>query len=181
VAPVPLSAASLNNGTTIGLATYSKLAGTAGADPGPYVFTFSGSVRAAGGINAYDPATNGVRILLDDAGANGFSGDRWVDVTVPGGPGWKTSKSGYAWRYKNLNAPGGIVRIQLSHLTRKPGTLKFRVLGRAGSLAIPRTRVPMKATLVVDPPIALTGQCGETAYDGSRCKFSRSGRALRCR
>jgi hypothetical protein len=148
--------------------------------PGDDRLVFNGKMTIPS-IPTIDPATNGVRILLDDAGVNGFRGDRWVDVTVPGGLGWKTSASGHAWRYKNLTGPGGIVKIQLRHLTRKPGTLKFRVIGRAGSLAIPRARVPMKGTLVVDSPIALTGQCGETAYDGSRCKFSRSGRALRCR
>jgi hypothetical protein len=119
-----------------------------------------------------------VRILLDDTGGNG---DRWLDVIIPGGTGWKTSKSGHAWRYANTNGPGGIVKVRLRHNTRKPGTLKFQVVGRAGSLAIPRSRIPMKGTLVVDAPIALTGQCGETPFDGSRCTFSRSGRALRCR
>src|SRR5207247_9879080 len=41
-----------NSGNNLTTATYWKVAGTAGADPGPYSFTVSSS-RVAGGISAY--------------------------------------------------------------------------------------------------------------------------------
>src|SRR5437016_1164766 len=41
------------NGQNLAVSTYWKVAGTAGADPGPYTFTVSSS-RVAGGISAYD-------------------------------------------------------------------------------------------------------------------------------
>src|SRR5437667_12681398 len=42
-----------SNGQNLRVSTYWKLAGTAGADPGPYTFTVSPSSRIAGGISAY--------------------------------------------------------------------------------------------------------------------------------
>src|SRR5437867_1611099 len=42
-----------SNGQNLAVSTYWKLAGTAGADPGPYSFTVSPSSRIAGGISAY--------------------------------------------------------------------------------------------------------------------------------
>src|SRR5438094_63821 len=42
-----------SNGQNLAVSTYWKLAGTAGADPGPYTFTVSPSSRIAGGISAY--------------------------------------------------------------------------------------------------------------------------------
>jgi len=142
--------------------------------PGDDRFVFKGkiSVPTTPPIN---PAANGIRLLLDDAGAN------VLDVVVPGGPEWKTGRSGNSWRYRSPGGPGGVVKIRVRRLAAKPGTLKFRVVGRAGTLAVTRARIPVKGTFVVDSPMAQTGQCGETQYDGSRCVFSRSGRSLRCR
>src|SRR5947207_902496 len=42
-----------SNGQNLAVSTYWKLAGTPGADPGPYTFTVSPSSRIAGGISAY--------------------------------------------------------------------------------------------------------------------------------
>jgi len=142
--------------------------------PGDDGFVFKGTMTVPT-TPPIDPAANGIRLLLDDAGAN------VLDVIVPGGAGWKTSRSGNSWRYRNAAGPGGIVRVSLKHRAKTPGTLKFRVVGRSESLPVTRARVPVKGTLVVDTPLAQTGQCGETRYDGGRCRFSRSGRALRCR
>jgi hypothetical protein len=143
--------------------------------PGDDRFLFKGKMTVPT-TPTIDPATNGIRLLVDDAGAN------VLDVTIPGGTGWKTSKSGKSWRYTNpAGGPGGIYKVRLKHQVKKPGTLKFRVLGRSGTLAVTRARIPVKGTLIVDSPMAQTGQCGETPYDVSRCRFSRSGGTLRCR
>jgi hypothetical protein len=142
--------------------------------PGDDRFVFTGRMIVPA-TPPIDPATNGVRVLLDDAGS------RVLDVIIPGGTDWKTLRSGNAWRYRPGSGPGGVVNVRLKRNPRKPGSLKFRVGGRSGSLAVTRGRIPLKGTLVVDAPLAQTGQCGETQYDGGRCKFSRSGRSLRCR
>ena len=42
-----------DNGTTLSVATYRRLAGTAAADPGPYAWGFNSSIRATGAINSY--------------------------------------------------------------------------------------------------------------------------------
>jgi hypothetical protein len=142
--------------------------------PGDDGFVFKGQMTVPT-TPPIDPATKGIRLLLDDAGAN------VLDVVVPGGAGWKTSRSGNSWRFKNPSGPSGIVKVSLKRRAKAPGTLKFGVLGRAGSLAVTRARIPVKGTLVVDAPMARTGQCGETQYGGAGCEFSRSGRSLRCR
>jgi cysteine-rich repeat protein len=59
-----------DNGTTIGVATYWKLAGTAGADPGPYAFGFSAGIRAVGGIDSY----SGVHLTTPINTSNGGTG-----------------------------------------------------------------------------------------------------------
>jgi hypothetical protein len=141
--------------------------------PGDDSFVFQGTMTVPT-TPPIDPATNGIRLLLDDTGAN------VLDVVIPGGTGWKTGRSGNSWQYKDRNGPGGIFRITLNRRVRKPGTLSFRVRGRYGSLVVTRARVPVKGTLVIDGPFAQTGQCGETPYDASRCRFSQSGSSLRC-
>ena len=59
-----------NNGTTIGVATYWKRAGTPVADPGPYAFGFSASIRATGGITSY----SGVHLTTPINVSNGGTG-----------------------------------------------------------------------------------------------------------
>jgi hypothetical protein len=142
--------------------------------PGDDRFVFKGEITVPT-TPPIDPATHGIRLLLDDAG------DNVLDVLVPGGLDWKTGRSGNTWRYKNAAGPGGIFKVSVKRPAKQPGTLKFRVLGGAENLAVTRARVPVKGTFIVDTPMAQTGQCGETRYDGARCQFSRSGRSLRCR
>src|SRR5207249_3521961 len=61
-----------NNGQNLALSTYWKVAGTAGADPGPYTFTVSPSSRVAGGISAYSnvDTTNPINASGGQAGAS---------------------------------------------------------------------------------------------------------------
>ncbi len=60
------------------------------------------------------------------------------------------------------------------------GLLTFAVVGRHGTYA-PPAGLPLKATLVIDSPLASTGQCGETAFGAASCVFNGSGSTLRCR
>src|SRR5207249_3048980 len=141
-----------------------------------------------------DPVANGVRVLVNDA-----SGTKVVDATIPGGAfdaatgvGWTADGTGTAWRYKNTGATvppiGGIKRIQLRDISnavgnRIPGHLKFVVMGRSGSYQMDRSAMPIQATLVLDPPTAASGECGEAVFPGlpqASCSFNSMGSTLRC-
>ena len=108
-----------------------------------------------------------------------------VDALIPGGAGWTTSRGGRRWFYRNDAGVLGIVRVRIVRSRRDPGSLKFRIFGRHGNYAIAESEMPVKGTLVIDAPIARTGQCGEALFSGSspspHCAFNASGTALRCR
>ena len=133
-----------------------------------------------------DPATKGVRIMLEDA-----TRVRVLDAIIPGGfdaasgTGWKTNPAGTAWRYRDPRGPSGIVRVRVRSRRATPGRLRFIVIGRHGSYALSPTRMPVKGTMIIDSPLATTGQCGEALFTGPapapHCAFNLSGSTLRCR
>jgi hypothetical protein len=114
-----------------------------------------------------DPATKGVRLLVSDE--SGVV----VDALVPGGtPSWRATLGRPVWIYRDrLGAFDGITKVSLKE--RLPGEIKFTVQGKLGTYGRPLPPT-VKATLVIDSPLATTGQCGESTYtDGqtSFCKF----------
>ena len=142
-----------------------------------------------------DPVANGVRVLINDV-----AGTPVMDATIPGGVfdpatsvGWAVDASGKAWRYKNTGATvppiGGIKRILLRDVSNavgntQPGRLKFVVMGRSGSYAMDASAMPVQGTLVLDPPTAVTGECGKALFPGPpepSCSFNTMGSTLRCR
>jgi hypothetical protein len=126
-----------------------------------------------------DPVTNGVRILLDDA-----QGAHLLDAIIPGGSGWKANPAGTSWRYRN---PAGLLGITKVRIRSHPGTGQFRfaVVGKSGSYRAAANGMPLKGTIVIDSPIARTGQCGEMLFPGPapapHCGLNASGNVLRCR
>ena len=128
---------------------------------------------------AIDPVTKGARLLLDDAASMPI-----VDVILPGGPAWKANAAGTSWRYADPNGPRGIVKLRMKASKKTPGLLKFIVIGRNGDFAVTSAQIPVKGTLVVDAPMAITGQCGEAVFPGApsaRCAFNATQSRLRCR
>jgi hypothetical protein len=118
-----------------------------------------------------DPVARGVRVLITTA-----AGDVVVDVTIPGGGGWKTNRARTLWSYHG--GAGGRIRVVTMHRNRSaPGTIRFIVSGKGANLA-PPDGTPIVATLVLDAPFATTGQCGEA--DFGSCRKSKSGKALVC-
>jgi hypothetical protein len=115
-----------------------------------------------------NPATKGVRLVVqDDVGVA-------VDVTVPGGPLWSGGTVRPTWIYRDrLGTVGGITKVVVKERIPGSGELRFLVQGKLGTYGRP---VPptVKATMVIDSPLATTGQCGESTYindDIAHCKF----------
>jgi hypothetical protein len=118
-----------------------------------------------------DPVARGVRVLITTA-----AGDVVVDVTIPGGGGWKTNRVRTLWSYHG-GAGGRIREVTMRRNRSAPGTIRFTVSGKGANLA-PPDGTPIIATIVLDAPFATTGQCGEA--DFGSCKKSKSGKALVC-
>ena len=111
--------------------------------------------------------------LLHTAGAAGAA------------PGWKTNPAGTVWRYRNPQGPSGIVKVRVRQRGTTPGKLKFVVIGRHGSYAMSPASMPLKGTMIIDSPLATTGQCGEALFPGPapvpHCAFNPSRTTLRCK
>jgi hypothetical protein len=129
---------------------------------------------------ALDPSTNGIRLLL----AQGTSAV--LDVTLAGGlragsppVGWKVSGNGAKWSYVNASPTpaGGIAKALVQHVASTPGRLKVRIKGRNASLAVAPADPSLTAVVVLDPPVATTGQCGEAVL---ACTPSGGGATRRC-
>jgi YVTN family beta-propeller protein len=125
-----------------------------------------------------DPPASGVRVLVSDV-----HGAPVLDVTVPGGALWRTS--GATWKYTAARGVPGITRISIHGNATAPGTLVFKVKGKGLSLAVMPGALPLTATLVVDVPVATTGQCGDARFPGPspapQCAFNTRGSTLRCK
>jgi len=128
---------------------------------------------------ALDPITHGVRLVLAHATAT------VLDAIVPGGlvagtpsVGWKASGT-TRWIYvdKNLQPAAGISKIVLQQVPSVPGHLKYRVKGKKASLPPAVGNPPLVAVLVLDSPVATTGQCGEASL---ACTFNGSATSRRC-
>jgi hypothetical protein len=131
-----------------------------------------------------DPTVKGIRFLITGAG-----GHFMLDAKIPGGTfntvsgiGWRASKSGRKWLYRNLAGPrvGGIQRIALTiRPSRRRTMVIFTVVGKNWDYALADADLPAKATLVLDAPIARTGECGEGIFTRPDCKVNtKRGRML---
>jgi hypothetical protein len=140
--------------------------------------------RAAIPGGTLDPITNGVRLLITSA-----AGTELVDVTVPGGElingrGWKRSKNG--WRFASRSLVGGAVN-SVSLTPREAGALlDFKVAGKRAVLPPPPPDLPLRATLVLDPPQATSGLCTDAEFPGPKgvaptCVLKSGGRVVSCR
>jgi hypothetical protein len=120
-----------------------------------------------------DPATNGVRIIVSDS-----TGATIADVTVPGNAGWKVNAKGTRWRFSNPAGVGGIVKVVLAQKGSAAGSMRFSVRGKNGSFTANQNNLPLHGTLVLDVPMATTGQCGES---GAPCRVVAQGKTILCK
>jgi parallel beta-helix repeat protein len=155
--------------------------------PGDDVLFFRGEMTLSHPfIPPLDPVANGVGILI--TGANGSS---VLDLVIPGGAfdpalksGWKVAPRGGKWKYVNRSAtpPGGIKRLTIDAQSRRhPGLVRFRVDGRRGSYPVEPAALPLTGFLVVDPPTAETGQCGQMTFSGGTASCLADGVSVTCK
>ncbi len=138
-----------------------------------------------------NPVVHGMRFLLTDV-----TGAVPLDVTIDGGAydptskvGWKVNSRGTSWTYKNAGTVtalvDGIRKMQLRAFEVPAGMYKVVVKGRPGDYAIDLAHLPLTATVVIDPPLATSGQCGEATFAmippaRPSCAWSNDGDIVKC-
>jgi len=119
-----------------------------------------------------DPIHNGLRILVTDA-----LGSSMIDAFLPGGAYSSTAKAGWkgsglGWNYtnggQNLPLIQGITKVSLHGRVSQPGQFSVAITGKNGSFAVPDGGLPLLITVVIDPPLATTGQCAEIGFVAPR-------------
>jgi hypothetical protein len=152
--------------------------------------TFKGFFLGVPGTPSIDPVANGLRFLITDS-----TGATPVDVTIPAGvydtltrTGWRVNGSGTAWTFKTSNTAlaNGIVKAQLKAIPSTPGKYKVSVKGKDGTYAVDTANLPLVGTIVIDPPNAATGQCGEAQFTATppakpSCVAASGGKTVKCK
>src|SRR5262249_37648245 len=141
-----------------------------------------------GDTPAIDPVHKGLRLIL--SGPFGLV----FDVTIPKGgfdpsarAGWVADARG--WSYKNtgdkIPRQAAIRGSTLRHQGVFANEFQLVVTGRGGDLRAAVGQPALDLTVVIDTPVATTGQCAETHYitqgDSSDCRLLNSGQRLECR
>jgi hypothetical protein len=163
------------------------------APTGDEKFAFRGQMivpvpPAAPQIN---PTLNGARIVVHTS-----TGALLFDATIPGGfynsntkRGWVLNRTGTTATYRDRNlfvTPliSGINRFAIATSAKTVGLVKVAVAGKLSNYTVP-TGQYVKVTVVIDSPVATTGQCGDISYPGPAptpaCVLSTNGKTLRCK
>ncbi len=150
---------------------------------------FSGSVTIPT-TPPVNPVTKGLRLIFADA-----NGDAVLDTTVPAGAydagtraGWTVNGTGTAFTYKNAGTtvplPGGIYKVAFKR-QGVVGQYKFTIVGKSGTYPVPAGALPLTATIIVDAPLAASGQCADAIFPGPRpaptCTIDATGNTVKCR
>ncbi len=104
-----------------------------------------------------DPASNGVRIVIDAAsGSGGF------DSTIPGGTGWKTNKAGTRWTFRDpTGAHSHLIRVVVVDRSKvQAGRLRLVATGKGGTSPLPAV-ANVRTTLVLGAP----SECAAIAWN----------------
>jgi hypothetical protein len=143
-----------------------------GAPAGDERMKYSGTIMVPE-TPTINPRLNGLRFLVTDA-AGGTS----IDAIIPGSTLWKANGTETTWTYRDSS--GAVAGINKVVLRRHRGMIKFVIQGRDGTY--PKPTLPgVTATLVIDSPLATTGQCGEATFVTGQCTSTGGGAKLTCR
>lgn len=129
-----------------------------------------------------DPSSAGLRLVISDGTVV------TIDVVLPPGAydtvtgrGWTTDSTGTVYYYRDPHgAFAGIMRAWVRALTPSGdglASLKVVLFGQDGTYPLPQSDAT--ATVVFDPPVSSSGQCGDGAP--SECRFRNQGDKLLCR
>jgi hypothetical protein len=125
-----------------------------------------------------DPVSTGVGVVIE-----GRDGERFLDVVVPGGAGWKVNGRGDVWKFVAPSdaAPGDVARLVVKDRSRRtPGLVSFALRAPRGSYEIDPVVFPLRGFAILDPPIAETGQCVDVSF-ASAAECRAANRAITCR
>jgi hypothetical protein len=158
---------------------------------GDDTFKFKGEMTVPASP-AIDPFTKGARVTILTSAGTGI-----LDATIPGGPpvpqladGWQKNVAGTFFKYRNrgLGSPtqNGVTQLKIRLDKKIPGKVKFNGRGKYETYGVPPSELPLRAIMVLDPPFALTGQCGEALFQGANpnpgtCNLNGSGSILSCK
>ena len=101
--------------------------------------------------------------------------------------GWKVNSPKTTFVYKNkggtIPSLAGVDKVVLKRIVKVPGQVKFNVSAVGGSFPLPST-LPLKATVILDPPYATTNQCGDALFPGPTspaCAFTAPVGTIKCK
>jgi hypothetical protein len=127
-------------------------------------------LRIAGGLTA-DPSEDGLVLQLLDA-----TGARVLDVTIPGGEGWKSKKKNRGWRFHDKTGTLAVTDVKISPAKGDDEVVAVSVRSKkhfATDLA--EVTLPLRATVALD---AASGECGSSAF--SDCETRSKGGGVAC-
>jgi hypothetical protein len=150
-------------------------------------FRFQGEMTVPSG--SIDPSTAGLRVMITDAG-----GQTIVDATIPPGlysdatlSGWKVNGPHTAFVYKNkggtITSLQGVNKVVVKRSLKVPGQVKFNVSAVGGAYPLPGS-LPVKGTVILDPPYATTNQCGDAIFPGPTkpvCAYTAPAGTIKCK
>jgi hypothetical protein len=131
------------------------------------------------------PETDGVRVVLTDG-----LGTTLIDATIPPGlrdatgTGWVARPTSWSWQ--SLTGVQGVRLVKFKLSASGAGHLAFKILAKNATLPITAGDLPLTATLVLDPPQATTGRCGDARFPGPlgvapTCVMDGAATKVRCR
>jgi hypothetical protein len=104
--------------------------------------------------------------LLDASGA------RVLDVTIPGGAGWKSKKKNRGWRFHDKTGTLAVTDVKIAPDKHDDDVVALSVRSKKHFATDPAdVTLPLRATVALE---AASGECGSSAFDGCETQ-SKSG------
>ncbi|MCC6849480.1 MAG: hypothetical protein IT294_13345 [Deltaproteobacteria bacterium] len=158
-----------------GVAAASLSLGKLGAPTGDEKVTLKGLLVVDETGAPVDPAANGIRLIVGE-------GD--LDVTIPGGAGWKTNRSATQWTYKNKAGIQGITYLQLKRKPKVPGQLALKMSGKDADFSAFDDLE--NVSLVFDVTAPESAQCATAQWPGAplsahECLYNATGTTMKCK